>query len=449
MQTASWNLANVRFSRGSTFQKWGMLLVNTPKQSALDKWHPTPSLQPGALLQTCANEFAKYDVRLEGPPEKMGVDLEPGRDEASQDSSKKILDERFAGMRAAGVELAIVVLPEFDRWLYSRIKFCADVKYGIHTVCCIGRKLQTEDGQSQFLGNLALKLNIKGGGRNHTVQDSSNPLMKELPHTMLVGIDVTHPSPGSSEGAPSIAGVVASYESDLQQWPASLRRQTSRTEMVADLAAMLGERLDTWRRKTRGPLPSKIIVYRDGVSEGQYQTVLDTELVSFRTAFEAHYGAKNKWPKLAIIVVGKRHHTRFYPTKVQDAANRTFNPLPGTIVDRGVTDAVLYDFYLQAHAGIQGTTRPAHYVVIYDELNLKANALQNFTHTLCYLFNRATKAVSICPPAYYADLLCERARMYLYNTMSGNANARPDDVAAELAWTGQIHPNLRDSTFYI
>jgi hypothetical protein len=44
-----------------------------------------------------------------------------------------------------------------------------------------------------------------------------------------------------------------------------------------------------------------------------------------------------------------------------------------------------------------------------------ANALEDLTHNLCHLFGRATKAVSVCPPAYYADLVCERSRHYLSN----------------------------------
>ena len=44
---------------------------------------------------------------------------------------------------------------------------------------------------------------------------------------------------------------------------------------------------------------------------------------------------------------------------------------------------------------------------------LGANQLEKITHNLCYLYGRATKAVSICPPAYYAHLICLRARCYI------------------------------------
>ena len=50
--------------------------------------------------------------------------------------------------------------------------------------------------------------------------------------TMMVGIDVTHPGPGSREGTPSIAAVVASVDKDFVQFPASLRIQETKKEVL-------------------------------------------------------------------------------------------------------------------------------------------------------------------------------------------------------------------------
>lgn len=50
---------------------------------------------------------------------------------------------------------------------------------------------------------------------------------------------------------------------------------------------------------------------------------------------------------------------RFFPTKQEDA-DRTGNLKPGTVVDEKVTHPFAFDFYLQAHAGLQGTARPTH-----------------------------------------------------------------------------------------
>ena len=54
--------------------------------------------------------------------------------------------------------------------------------------------------------------------------------LKKAP-TMLMGIDVTHPGPGSVKGAPSIAAVVASYEIEFAQYPASMEIQETKKEV--------------------------------------------------------------------------------------------------------------------------------------------------------------------------------------------------------------------------
>jgi eukaryotic translation initiation factor 2C len=99
---------------------------------------------------------------------------------------------------------------------------------------------------------------------------------------------------------------------------------------------------------------------------------------------------------------------------------------PGTGVDRAVTEAQSWDLFLQAHAALQGTARPYRYHivhnVIFQQIYAKlvppqyqnvVDVVEDLTHSMCYLFGRATKAVSLCPPAYYADLACERARCHL------------------------------------
>jgi len=192
-------------------------------------------------------------------------------------------------------------------------------------------------------------------------------------------------------------------------------------------------------------LSDKVIVYRDGVSKGQYAIVLNTEYAAFVAAFAKLYGASSKHPKVTIVVVGKRHHTRFYPTTTQDADGRTGNCQPGTVVDRGVTGERIFDWFLVAHQGLQGTSKPAHYVVIKDDNQLGADQLQKLTHNLCYTFGRATRSVSICPPAYYADILCERGRCYLHNVLKGDGA----QAFSAAHWHRDVHAALKDTMFYL
>ena len=96
-----------------------------------------------------------------------------------------------------------------------------------------------------------------------------------------------------------------------------------------------------------------------GVSEGQYQKVLEEEFTQILEACEKIYREhKTPRPKINVMIVGKRHHTRFYPTeeKYADMNSRVKgNPPNGTVVDRGVTMEKGHDFFLQAHVALQGT----------------------------------------------------------------------------------------------
>jgi hypothetical protein len=241
--------------------------------------------------------------------------------------------------------------------------------------------------------------------------------LKQSP-TMLVGMDVTHPGPGSAKVTPSIAAVVGSIDSNYAQYPASMEIQESKKEMITNLAAMMQERLLAFKGKS-GALPQRVLVYRDGVSEGQFSIVVGEELPAIKAAFRKMDSPRAPYtPKLTIVICGKRHHTRFYPTE-QAHADRDGNPRPGTVVDRGVTAVYHFDFFLQAHGGLQGTTRPTHYYVVHDEIGFKADELQGLTNSVSYMFARATKAVSLVSPAYYADLACERGRCYLHKLLQG------------------------------
>jgi len=83
-----------------------------------------------------------------------------------------------------------------------------------------------------------------------------------------------------------------------------------------------------------------------------------------KACFELYPATQTKQglPRMTVIIVGKRHHTRFYPTSDQSnlTDTRSGNPKNGTVVDRGVTEARTWDFFCQAHTGLQGTARVCH-----------------------------------------------------------------------------------------
>lgn len=455
----SWNMINIKLNAGASLSRWSYLMVSLPG---------VPEVFDQQGLRTIMNEYLEA-LR------KMGVNASPplpGQRLLLQHADDAAIAATL--QRAAGsLDLIFIILPKAHIQLYKRIKTLADKEFGIHTLCSVGSTLAKDRGRDQYMANVALKLNLKLGGINQTVENKNMGIISQN-KTMVVGIDVTHPSPGSSSNAPSVSAMVASVDKFLGQWPAVLRIQRGRQEKVDDLTEMLRSRLSLWRTKGKHTaLPENILVYRDGVSESQYDMVVSQELPQLRRACQQAYPAsdtKKGLPRLTIIICGKRHKTRFYPT-AEENCDRSGNTKPGTVVDRGVTDARNWDFYLQAHAALQGTARPCHYFVVHDEIFSQvygnsiplpfqnvADILQDLTHNMCYLFGRATKAVSLCTPAYYADLACERARCYLASLFDSPSPS----VAPSMAGTSasgaalppaaedvQIHPRLKDTMFYI
>jgi eukaryotic translation initiation factor 2C len=456
----SWNMQSIQFSTKANLSTWTYLQISV--EGSRDAWRNE---------QEVRSTMDDFKAKLR----ELGIDAKdytPGLQftlvAANVEGQIDALIHRFVSHPSRPPpKLLLVIIPYVDTTIYNRIKFACDVKEGLRNVCVVASKF-SKPRNDQYFANVALKFNLKLGGRNQLVDNLKLGVIAEG-KTMVVGIDVTHPSPGSSSAAPSVAGIVASVDHWLAQWPADLRIQTARQEMVSGLDSMLKSRLYLWAKYNKGAYPENVLVYRDGVSEGQYNSVLDQELPLLRKACEEVYPAgatKNRFPRISIIIVGKRHHTRFYPTKKEEA-DRSSNPQNGTIVDRGVTEARNWDFFLQAHTAIQGTARPAHYFIVLDEIFRDrkvqapfanaADALEDLTHNMCYLYGRATKAVSICPAAYYADLVCERARCYLSRLFDATPGATPAGSVVEGAGGGagpdpddlRIHENVRDTMFYI
>ena len=123
---------------------------------------------------------------------------------------------------------------------------------------------------SDHCANVALKINLKQGGTNHVLVDPQSKCAERMAiisekKTMIVGIVVTHPGPGSAN--PGIAAMVASSDSDLAQWPADLKIQIrTRQKKVTLLGDILVSRLRLWD-KNNSVYPENILVYRNGVSE--------------------------------------------------------------------------------------------------------------------------------------------------------------------------------------
>ena len=285
------------------------------------------------------------------------------------------LDKYFHHYWKRSIKTLLLFLPDNRQTLFACIKYLADVKYGIQTICIETSTLQKHIKKSWYAATIAQKLNTKGGGVNQCLP--SNELRSLLStSTMVVGIDVTNPFPkGQVLAATSIVGVVASKNGDCTQWPASVRRQDEPEKILGDLKEMMTERLDCWEA-TNGSLPANLLIYRNGVTEKANAVVLN-EVRAIEEAIAPVYTGRTL-PKITAITVSRGHRLRFYPADEKAADGQSGNPRVGTVVDRVVTGNVPWDFYLQSHPGTpeSGTVCPAHYVVLKNEVGFSADGVQ-------------------------------------------------------------------------
>jgi len=366
-----------------------------------------------------------------------------------------ILDQ----LRAAGVEsyqkkktgpqIIVVILPDQGNVeIYTAVKHFGDIIQGVSTQCLKASKCVSAN--IQYWANVALKVNVKLGGINCTPQARSAGILADPANPVIImGADVQHPAPGA-DGRPSFTSVVGSVDSMASKYVATSSCQIGREEIIVDLKSMckdilqshIGYRAD--REKAKNPQPRKLIFFRDGVSEGQFKHVLERELPLIREACQE----LNIRPSITLLVVIKRHHIRMNPL---NNADRSGNCPAGTILDTGITNPVEFDWYLQSHGGLLGTSRPAHYAVLYDDNRMSADALQSLSFTLCHVYARATRSVSIPAPVYYADIVCARGRHHfepgIALQLSDNASQTGSVEAFKEAYK-PIHANQKRLMFF-
>ncbi|KAE9596274.1 putative post-transcriptional gene silencing PAZ-Argonaute family [Lupinus albus] len=283
--------------------------------------------------------------------------------------------------------------------------------FGIVTQCIAPTKVN-----DQYLTNVLLKINAKLGGMNSLLgveHSPSIPIISKAP-TLILGMDVSHGSPGQSD-IPSIAAVVSSRHWPLiSKYRACVRTQSPKVEMIDNLFKKVSDKEDegiirellidfyasSGKRK-----PDNIIIFRDGVSESQFNQVLNQELDQIIQACK--FLDENWDPKFLVIVAQKNHHTKFFQPGSPD------NVPPGTVIDNKVCHPRNYDFYLCAHAGMIGTTRPTHYHVLLDEIGFSTDDLQELVHSLSYVYQRSTTAISVVAPICYAHLAATQMGQFM------------------------------------
>ncbi|XP_052188976.1 protein argonaute 1-like [Diospyros lotus] len=117
---------------------------------------------------------------------------------ARPDQVERVLKARFHDAmtklhpQGKELDLLIVILPDNNGTLYGDVKRICETDLGIVSQCCLTKHVFRMN--KQYLANMALKINVKVGGRNTVLVDALSrriPLVSDVP-TIIFGADVTH-----------------------------------------------------------------------------------------------------------------------------------------------------------------------------------------------------------------------------------------------------------------
>lgn len=428
----AWNLRDKRLFEGKDLKVWSVVVFGTEgriRRNVVETFIKEHVTTCNATGLTISNERPKIYYA----PPRAGT-------------AEKALQDIYVNTGndfKARPQMLFCILPDKGAELYNAIKAACELGLGIPTQCVQSEKIFKPN--RQYCANVCLKMNAKLGGINAAIHPSELGDLKSSP-TLIIGADLSHPGPGADD-APSITACIGSIDFSACRFASSVRVQKGREALILDLQGMVVELLKMFFRGT-GAKPARILYFRDGVSEGQFQQVLCKEMLAIKRACATLEKGYN--PTITFTLTQKRHHTRFFPMKQPDQ-DRSGNCKAGTIVESGICHPEYFDFFLQSHSGLQGTSRPIHYHVLIDENKHVPDALQTLCYNMCYLFTRATRSVSLIPPIYYAHLAAERARAHYKITDSSESAS----MSASTAPPSNIHemrrvgPELMKVMYYV
>ncbi|KAI5638036.1 piwi domain-containing protein [Phthorimaea operculella] len=345
--------------------RWAILFTDRDKQVAND------------FMETIKRCSRPMGINVQNPDM---VRLPNDRTEAYISGLKKSINSEL--------QLVVAICPTARDDRYAAIKKVCCAECPIPSQVINARTLMNQAKIRSITQKILLQMNCKLGG---TLWSIAIPFKT----AMIVGIDSYHDAARKSR---SVCSFIASYNQSMTQWYSRAIFQERGQEVVDGLKSCLVDALTHYLR-TNGKLPDRVIMYRDGVGDGQLNTIKQYEIPQMQVCFslmEATYK-----PTLTYIVVQKRINTRIF-MKVQGGFE---NPHPGTVLDHDITRRDWYDFLIASQKVNQGTVTPTHYVVVHDDSAMTPDQCQRLTYKLCHLYYNWPGTVRVPAPCQYAHKL--------------------------------------------
>ncbi|XP_069353590.1 piwi-like protein 3 [Eulemur rufifrons] len=348
---------------------------------------PTP-LTRWLMLYSRSDDSAASSLkfRLETFISQMGIQMKPVKMIAVDGADAYQAELQRQTKEPPQMVVCLLSNDEKDR--YDKIKKYLCTACPTPSQCVVAKTLKRPKILTVVCEKLAQQMVCKMGGALWKVDTG-------IRKAMFVGIDCFHDTVNRKK---SIAGFVASTTDELTKWYSQCVIQEAGEEIVNGLTDCLRAALEVWYQN-ESCMPRSVIVYRDGVGDGQLQALLDHEIPQMLACLKNIPSRENV--ALTFIVVKKRINTRFFAISGRSLQN----PNPGTVIDVELTRKEWYDFFIVSQSVREGTVTPTHYNVIYDTVCLRPNTVQRLTYQLCHMYYNWAGIIRVPAPCHYAHKL--------------------------------------------
>lgn len=285
-------------------------------------------------------------------------------------------------------QLVVVLVTSKRKDRYDAIKRICCLEKPVPSQVVTSQIIEDDKKRKSVITKVAIQMNCKLGGEIWKLHIPIN-------NVMICGIDTYH---DSSKKKGSVCSFIATSNADKTKFFSRATLQESHQELSNNLTITVKSACDHYSR-VNGVYPEKIIIYRDGISDGQLPLVMEYEIPQIQKGFELIDPAYK--PLMTFIVVKKRGNARFF----MDTGNDIINPPCGTVIDTVVTRQEWFDFYLISQNVNQGTVNPTHYNVVYESIGLKPDHYQRLSYKLTHLYYNWPGTIRVPAVCQYAHKL--------------------------------------------
>ncbi|KAI3379092.1 hypothetical protein SNEBB_002778 [Seison nebaliae] len=364
-----------------------------------EKWIVLYGERDGNCASSFLNEMKRQSQQLGFPLRSPKVIVERN---LVASNIGRILNSNQAGK----ADLIFVLLPSRKKDLYDAVKNFCCVDIGVPSQCVLSKTVSNNRVMRNVCTKVLVQMNCKIGGVGWGLK---NP----IDQSVFVGIDTYH----DKAARRSAAAIVMSYGPCFDNFYSKVVFQTTGQELTSSIKQVLFEGIRHIRKTFRSP-PQRIIIYRDGVSDGQLEQLHTIELPKIVESL--HQLSEDYKPKVIFSVVKKAIGTKLFA----GGMNNVNNPPSGTVVDRGITREEWLDFYLVPQQANQGTINPTHINIIRDDCNIPIDRHQCLAYRLCHAYQNWTGAIRVPAPCQYAHKLAYLAGQSLHNQVHNNLQGK-------------------------